>query len=143
MAQDSVVKQVLTEEMIKAGADLTRKLDEMGWPVFASLWLYLTDSNDWILLLASPRVASEGPKQAYEVVQRALAEISKPENAITLSKVGVSDLANPLIALLRVAVGTGPGISGIRFTRNVINGQFIEDAYIYRISDRAPGGQAA
>jgi len=34
-------------------------------------------------------------------------------------------------------------ISGIRFTKNVINGQFIHDAYIYRMSDRAPGGQAA
>lgn len=143
MAQDSVVKEVLTDQMVKAGADLTRKLDEIKWPVLAALWLYFTDSNDWKLLLASPRVVSDGPKQAYEVIQQALAEISKVQTPLALSDIGVTEPTNPLIGLLRVAISTGPTIAGIRFTRNVINGHFIEDAYIYRLSDRAPNGQAA
>jgi len=40
----------------------------------------------------------------------------------------------PLYVLLRSAISTGPGLSGIRFSRNVINGQLIEDAYLYRIT---------
>ena len=58
MAQDTVVKEPLTEAMIRAGAELTRRLDELRWPVFASLWLYLSEGNQWRLMLASPLVAS-------------------------------------------------------------------------------------
>jgi len=143
MAQDSVVKDQLTEAMIRAGAELTRKLDELGWPVLASLWLYLSDGNHWKLILASPRVASDGPKRSYEIIQAALIAIPAAEGTIALSDIGVIDPNNPLIVLLRGAVSTGPTVGGVRFTRNVINGQFIEDAYIYRLSDTAPSGQAA
>lgn len=143
MAQDSVVKEQLTEAMIRAGAELTRKLDELGWPVLASLWLYISDGNQWKLILASPRVVSDGPKKSYEKIQAALKTMPTAEGAIALSDIGVTDPNNPLIALLRGAVSTGPTVGGIRFTRNAINGQFIEDAYIYRMSDTAPSGQAA
>ncbi len=143
MAQDSVVKEPLTEAMIRAGAELTRKLDELRWPVFASLWLYLSEGNQWKLVLASPLVASDGPKKSYETIQDALTKTPAAEGAVKLSEIGVTDLKNPLIALLRVAISTGPVIGGVRFTRNVINGHFIEDAYVYRMSDTAPNGQAA
>lgn len=142
MAQDSVVKEQLTEAMIRAGAELTRKLDEVRWPVLASLWLYLSEGNQWKLVLASPLVASDGPKKSYEMVQAALATTPAAERTVALSDVGVTDPKDPLIELLRVAVKTGPTVGGIRFTRNVINGHFIEDAYIYRMSDTAPNGQA-
>lgn len=143
MAQDSVVKESLTDAMIRAGAELTRKLDELEWPVVASFWLYISEGNEWRLMLASPRVASDGPKKSYEVVQSALADTAAAQDTLTLSDVGVTDSSNPLVSLLRVVIATGPIVGGIRFTRNVINGHFIEDVYIYRISDRAPTGQAA
>lgn len=142
MAQDSVVKESLTDGMIRAGAELTRKLDELQWPVLASLWLYVSDGNQWKLILASPRVTSDGPKKSYEMIQSALAATPAAKDKLVLSDIGVMDPNNPLIALLRVAISTGPTVGGIRFTRNVINGQFIEDAYIYRISDTPPTGQA-
>jgi hypothetical protein len=41
---------------------------------------------------------------------------------------------DPLVLLLRKAIVTGPGISGIRFTSNSVNGTFIDDAYIYRLT---------
>jgi hypothetical protein len=39
-----------------------------------------------------------------------------------------------MVASLRSAVRTRPGIDGIRVTNNVINGLVIEDAYIYRLT---------
>lgn len=143
MAQDTVVKESLTDGMIRAGAALTRKLDELRWPVLASLWLYLSEGNQWKLVLASPRVTSDGPKKSYETIQSALAMTPAAEGTLTLSDIGVTDPKDQLIALLRIAISTGPTIGSIRFTRNVINGHFIEDAYIYRVSDTAPTGQAA
>jgi hypothetical protein len=46
--------------------------------------------------------------------------------------IGVLDAEADLVRLLKAAVGTGPGISRIRFSKNVINGHFIDDALIYR-----------
>lgn len=138
-----MVKESLTEAMIRAGAELTKKLDELRWPVLASLWLYLSEGNQWKLVLASPLVASDGPKKSYETIQAALGKTPAAEGAVALSDIGVTDPKNPLIELLHVAINTGPTVGGIRFTRNVINGHFIEDAYIYRLSDTAPNGQPA
>jgi hypothetical protein len=140
MAQDIVVKESLTDTMIRAGAELTRKLDALQWPVLASLWLYESEGNQWKLVLASPRVKSEGPKKSYETIQSALAETTGAKETLALSDIAVTDPDDPLIALLRIAIRTGPTVEGLRFTRNVINGRFIEDAYIYRVSDIAPTG---
>src|SRR5207247_1427891 len=49
MAEDTMVKDLLTDTLIKAGADLTKKLDEVEWPVVASFWLYLPELNTWKL----------------------------------------------------------------------------------------------
>lgn len=141
MAQDTVVKESLTDAMIHAGAEITKKLDELRWPVLASLWLYLSEGNQWKLVLASPRVTSDGPKKSYETIQSALAMTPAAEGTLMLSDIGVTDLKDQLIVLLHMAISTGPTVGSIRFTRNVINGHFIEDAYIYRVSDTAPTGQ--
>jgi hypothetical protein len=143
MAQDGVVKEPLTEVMIRAGAELTRKLDERGWPVIASLWLYRSEANRWRLVLASPLVASDGRRKSYEIVQAALEATPAAEGAMALSNVSVTEPTDPLIALLCAAARTETMVEGLRFTRTVINGRFIDDAYIYRMSDTAPSGQVA
>ena len=143
MAQDGVVKEPLTEMMIRAGAELTRKLDERGWPVIASLWLYRSEANRWRLVLASPLVASDGRRKSYEIVQAALEAMPAAEGTMSLSDVSVTEPTDPLIALLRAAARTETMVEGLRFTRTVINRRFIEDAYIYRMSDTAPSGQVA
>jgi hypothetical protein len=143
MAEDTLVKDVLTEAMIKAGAELTRKLDQVEWPVVASFWLYMPELNTWKVVLASPVVPLSGPRRAYESVQMALATLPQVRAQLSLSDIEVVEPRHYLVSLLRTAINTGPTINGIRFTRNTINGQFIHDAYIYRMSDRAPGGQAA
>ena len=133
MAQDVVVKESLSEGMVRSGADLTRQLDEAGWPVTASLWLYDPDSNQWRLLLASPTVGTGGPRKAYAAIQDVLSAASGDAAALALDDVGVLPDDDSLVQLLRAAMATGPGIAGTRFNRNVINGRFIEDAYIYRV----------
>ncbi len=142
MAEDTVVKDSLTDAMIKAGEDLTRKLDEHEWPVVAAFWLYAPEQNTWKLLLASPVVALQGPRRAYQDIQAALAALPNRQVVpLTLREIEVIEPRHHLVSLLRTAINTGPTINGIRFTGNVVNGQFINDAYIYRMSDRPPGGQ--
>lgn len=45
MAENVLVKEILTEPMIKAGAELIHILDQMNWPVTASLWFYFLDED--------------------------------------------------------------------------------------------------
>ena len=72
-----------------------------------------------------------GPKAVYAQVQKAM-KLSK-ETDLALDKIALMKADAPLLRLLRTAVKTGPGTSGIRFQKNMINGTLIEDAYIYRM----------
>lgn len=133
MAEGTVVKEQLTGAMIDAGAELTKKLDESGLPVTAALWLFVSDLNEWRLLFASPEVGTKGPRDVYEKIQHAIGQLGDTASAVPLSVVGLLDADADLVRLLKVAVRTtGPGLSRIRFSKNVINGHFIDDALIYR-----------
>jgi len=125
-------KTSLVEKDIEEAKRLIKALDESQFEVKAALWFYLIDSDEWRLLIASPFVEENGPKRAYNFIQRELARMS-PSSKISLKEISVLSPQDDLINLLRKAIRTGPGISGIRFTRNVIDNRFIEDAYIYRL----------
>jgi len=125
-------KTALVEKDIEEGKRLIEALDNAGFQVRAVLWFYLAESDEWRFVVASPLVERKGPKEAYAFVQAVLAQLLPP-SGISLEEISVVSPEYDLIRLLKVAIQTGPGISGIRFTRNTINNTFIEDAYIYRM----------
>jgi hypothetical protein len=133
MVKEMVVKESLSGEMITAGAELTRRLDDARLIVDASLWFYTTESNAWRLIVASPEVRMHGTRWTYKKIQSVISRMPPEQPGISLKDVTVVDNQDPLIALLRGVVKTPDGINGIRFSRNVINGVLIEDAYIYRM----------
>lgn len=133
MAQDVVVKESLTDAMVRDGAMLVQKLDETPWRPDAALWLYLPDSNAWRLLLELPDVSIRGPREAYTAVQAALAALAPEGQELALEDIGVVPIGHPLVNALRTALRTGPAIGRVRFSRNVIGGHFIDDALIYRV----------
>lgn len=132
MAESAMVKEQLTGSMIDAGAELTKKLDESGLAVTTALWLFVPEVNEWRLLFASPDVGEKGPRDVYERIQHAINELGEKASAVPLSVVGLLDANDDLVRLLRVSIRTGPGVNRIRFSKNVINGHFIDDALIYR-----------
>jgi hypothetical protein len=138
MADNTVVKEQLTEEMIEAGAQLTAKLDEMGLPMAAALWFFLPDTNEWRLLFASPALSTAGPREVYKTVEEARRVLGDKAAAVPLSVIGLVDANYELVQLLRDAIQTGAGVSRIRFSKNVVNGHFIEDALIYRMAKELP-----
>jgi len=132
MAEEPLVKETLTDDMKKAGADLTRTLDEAKWPVVASFWLFSPEENEWKFFLASPKLVSDGPKNAYEAIARALSNLR--EHFPTLEYISVVAPNHELVRTLSSAIQTGSTITGIRFSKNTINGRFIDDAYLYRLA---------
>jgi hypothetical protein len=132
MAEEPLVKETLTDAMKRGGAELTRKLDEAKWPVVASFWYFVPEDNQWKLILASPKVVSDGPKNSYEAISRALSTLR--EYFGSLEYISVVPPSHELVRTLASAIQTGRTISGIRFSKNTINGRFIDDAYLYRIA---------
>lgn len=134
MAKDLLVNEILTEEMIEAGVKLISLLDEENAVVKSAFWLFYSEERTWKLIISSPLVGSEGPRDFYKKIVLANQKLSDAENMISLNNIGVTNTDNQIVQLLRVAIVTGDGISGIRFSRNTINGVFIEDSYVYRSS---------
>lgn len=124
-------KAPLVIELIEDGKKLVETLDAAKFDVRAAFWFYFSDANEWRLMIASPFVDSPGPMKAFEIIQKEMGKIS-PALGIKLRNIVVISPQDRLIRLMKMAIGTGPGISGIRFTQNVINNVLIEDAFIYR-----------
>jgi hypothetical protein len=132
MAIELLVTDALSEKMIQAGGKLVERLDDDAANIKSALWLYFPDSRNWKLILASETVETDGPRKLYEKIQGANRSASEPEETVSLNDIVVSTPKHELISVLAMMIGTGQGISGIRFTRNNINGIYIDDAYIYR-----------
>lgn len=120
----------LVEKDIEAGRQLIGALDISKFPVQAALWLYLSSADQWRLMIASPVVDEKGSKFAYDIIRDAIKE---RRLNLSLDNVVAASVNDSTIQMLRHAIKV-PGLSGIRFTRNVINNYLIEDAYIYRMT---------
>jgi hypothetical protein len=130
MAEDPVVNTGFDPE---AGRHLIEALDRSDFPLPAAFWLYNPYANEWKLWIATPLV----DQNRLEVVYGRLYEIARtlPEFPALLSSIILTSPKNDLILQLKSVIRTGPSdIAGIRFTQNVVNGVYIEDAYIYRLA---------
>ncbi|RLC97946.1 MAG: hypothetical protein DRI65_18790 [Chloroflexota bacterium] len=124
----------LSKELIDAGSALVSHLDESGAPPGAAFWFYFSETGAWKLVLAEIGVKGVGPKEVYRRIQGTLASAGDTLASIALEDVALAKPDSPVVALLHIAIKTGPGVSGIRFKGNVINGTLVDDAYIYRMS---------
>lgn len=132
MAKDVLVTEALSEQMMAAGAKLVERLEDGNSSVKSAFWLFFPEEKLWKLIIASPLVSSEGPRSFYKRIDAANQKAEGKEPVISLNDIRVTGIEHDVVQLLRVAVATGAGISGIRYSRNTINGHFIDDAYIYK-----------
>ena len=132
-----MVEPHLTPELIDEGAALLAALDNSDASPDAAFWFFFPDIAGWKLVLAEMKVGPTGPREVYRSIQKALHGLRNQVAHLSLEDVAVLKPDAPLVTVLRQAISTGPGISGFRFTGNVINGTFIPDAYIYRLKKRS------
>lgn len=138
MVTETLVKEALLSEMLVAGADLIERLEKAGFPLAAALWLYLPESGLWRFVIASPEVGTVGPKKTYKKIQSVAARIPLDVPRVALNDISVVDTNDALVATLQAALKPSNGVSGLRLTKTVLNGLFIEDAYIYRMRRTEP-----
>ena len=89
------------------------------------MWFFMPEINEWRLLFASPEVLVEGrgSRVLYEQIHEARKALGPLTEHVPLSAIGVSRTNDELVRSLRVTVVvTGPGVSRVRFSKNVANG---------------------
>ena len=131
MAQTAMVTNYLTDQMIEAGKTVLEQLDASNVDVSAALWLLEPESQSWRLVLAIREVDRQGPKAVYKKIDAALQRTAKGKTSLSLQDISAVSPKDAVITLLRKVVKTEKD-PGLRFSRNTINGHYIEDAYIYR-----------
>jgi autonomous glycyl radical cofactor GrcA len=146
VAEDVVVKDQLTPDMVAAGDELTRRLrQDPDFGLVCSLWLYTSESNNWKLVVATPIAESSGPIHAYQLIQGIIGEDWPADLEMHLYTISVLRSNHSFVTAIRSLghfeiqeLPSGPRPSstvrvGKRITLTRIQDVFIEDALIYFI----------
>ena len=134
-------QEALVESAVRDGERLVQELDTIGVPVTAAFWFYFEEYEGWRLVIASPVVDSarhEGrPLQdAYRQVLKAYRNLTEESRDFQLaqSDIHLVGLDHKLVQGLGRMLQTGTGISHIRMRHDMVDGIFVEDALVYRLS---------
>jgi len=124
----------LSEKYIADGRSFLQALDGAGIVSSAALWLWQSNENAWRYVLSSPLV-QQGADMPVKIA--AVLATVPAGFAVDRDNLRLYTLQDPAILTLHKAIQTGPGITAMRMSGNVINGVRIEDAYVYRLNRRA------
>jgi hypothetical protein len=132
MAEEILVKEVLSPEGIEAGEALLRRLDAAGAEVIAAYWIFNPEVGDWRLEFVSPLVESKGPLWFYAKVF-SLRE-AEPRLTARLDFGGISAIGSKysFYKELVSAVNSRKTLSEVRLNRIMVGGQLV-DLYVYRL----------
>ena len=136
MVENILVTEALSEKMINTGRYLLEQLDSTKSEIKSFFWFFFPEEKTWKLIIASPIVKKEGPRSFYKRINDINRKVEESQETISLNNIIVVTPENEIVKLLGSFIETGDSISGIRFTRNTINGIYIEDSYIYRLDSK-------
>lgn len=128
MAQEILVKEVLSQEIVEAGAGLLKALEGREWSIVAAFWLYNPERNDWALVIASPVVAEKG---SYPASLEALRTLRTLDSPLLFDDVRIVAPSDPTVRALR-AHAARFDLAGRRI-RGSVEREWIEDSYVYRV----------
>src|SRR6266567_5000595 len=114
----------LTELDIEFGKEVWRALRrDKTLPWVGVLWLLESESSDWHLVIASPRVDEVGPRKAYEE----LAEITRPTDrgGSQFLRIELISPKKPFYRALRNVFGKAASVEGTRLGNTQVEGMYI------------------
>ena len=126
MAENFVVKEVLTEDMVDAGEALLRELDKAGVPIDAALWVWYVDDPEWRLMFSAPLV-----ENFYREIHLAMDKLSPKHQDILDMSVGYAIEGSELARGLK-AIDPLPGIHRQRLRTTLLGSHYIKDGLLYR-----------
>lgn len=134
MVEEILVKEPLTSEMIKSGADVLQALRDANYPMDALFWLYTSDANTWRLTIASPSVSDEGPLKAYAQLRQVLTRASVDLRSLVSFGFSIISSDDVLVRAL-VLLNRKGKIAEQRFSKGYFFWVYVEDIYVYFVND--------
>ena len=101
------------------------------FPASGALWLFQSESGEWHLLIATPRVDEIGPRKAYEELSDITRRI--PADSTQLLRIELISPRQPFYQALRSVFGKTASVEGARLGNTQIGGMYINDAYLYEV----------
>ncbi len=147
MAEETLVKEPLSWDMVTAGEALVKRLLEADIGLVCAFWFYTSESNRWKIVFSFPQVHTEGPRRAYETVQRIIkgpegfSQMPSDFDRVAfffphLSNITVLSPKDPLVIAMEKTVRgwpLEPHEKGVRLTSSRVGDVFVEDAFVYRL----------
>jgi hypothetical protein len=100
--------------------------------VGVALWAFLSEYENWRLIVAARRLDSPDLREGYGLIHEALEGAGfTPRKTPPIMILPMTD---PFIKELRRLFGKTKSVEGMRLGGQLIGDRFIEDAYVYRIS---------
>ncbi len=127
-----MAETILVNSDIEAGQELVRILDQSGFPVTAAAWIYFPDVQEWRLVIRTPR-AAENLHEAFLDLARAMDARGDLRERIDLARLKLVPPGDRMLEAMGRVIKV-PGLGTVRFTRNVINGIYMDDALVYRLA---------
>ncbi len=124
--------ETLTGTDIDFGKELWHTLRQSKkFPAHGVLWLFQSESGEWHLLIATPKVNEVGPRKAYAELSNITRNI--PADARQLRRIELISPKQPFYQALRSVFGKTQSVEGARLGNTQIGGIYIDDAYLYEI----------
>jgi len=133
-SQEVVMSYVATLD----GADIEfgRKMwqslrSNKDFPVQGIFWLLEPETGEWHLVIASPKVDTLGPRDAY----RELATITQdnPADSRQRLKIELISPKHPMYQALHAVFAQTASVEGARLGNTQVAGMSIDEAYLYEI----------
>lgn len=125
-------KTALVGYEVDRGVKILTILDHSGIDVVVAMWAFLSEYDEWRLVLASPKFDDGRLQDAYGKLHKALDAAAFPlELTPTVVIMRTSD---PFIKALRKIFGKAKSVEGMRLGGQTIGNRFLDDAHVYRIS---------
>jgi len=127
-----MAQPVLVKDDVEAGMELLRVLDASNFPITGAAWIYFPDIEEWRLVIRSPR-AEQNLQGALLDIAIAMDAAGDLRSRLDLSRMKLVPPSDRMLQAMGSVVHA-PGLSNIRFSKNLINGIYIDDALIYRLA---------
>jgi hypothetical protein len=125
-------KAAMVSIEVNLGSELLGILERAKLKVNVALWMFLSEYEDWRLVIAGRQLDSPDPRGAYRLVHDSLSAAGfTPQKTPPVLILPMSD---PFIRELRRIFGKARSVDGMRLGGQMIGDRFVQDAYVYRIS---------
>jgi hypothetical protein len=122
----------LVDSDVRAGTEFVKLLDNAKFPFTGAAWLFYPDVSEWRLVVRTPK-AEKDLQGALREVAAAMDKAGDLRQRLDLSRIKLVPPSDSMMNAIGMMI-RADGVNTIRFSKNVINGIFIDDALIYRLA---------